>query len=217
MYKIMPANGAGPNVLEPSDVVVMAYIDPSLNFKLANGTTATTTVLAANGSTLTMPAGTTPALNDTSVGLTVGDLLLLQNSNGSAVGVVTTFSAATGVITFAVNDPLNINQSSAPVGNIKSLATPGTPPTYPAVTVSRIFMITYFLQQLVTPDGPDVRLMRQVGAQTPTPVAEHIEDLQLTYDVFDDDTSTLTANLPDAATGTPRYPNPIRSARSTSP
>ncbi|MGZ4790169.1 MAG: hypothetical protein ACXVZX_16750, partial [Terriglobales bacterium] len=44
--------------------------------------------------------------------------------------------------------------------------------------------------------------------RTPTPVAEHIEDVQFTYDVFDDSSNQLTVNLPDAATGNPPIPKP---------
>ena len=159
--------------------------------------------------------GTTPALNASDVGLNVGDVLLLQNSTGAAVGVVTNYVAATGVISFANLDPLNMNQSGATAGNIKSLEisqVPGAAPYYPAITVSRVMMITYFIQQITTPNGPDTQLMRQVGARTPTPVADHIEDLQFTYDVFDTNTSTLTAALPDAAVGSPAVavPNQIR-------
>src|ERR1700756_4845311 len=53
-------------------------------------------------------------------------------------------------------------------------------------------------------------LMRQVNARTPSPVAENIEDLQITYDVLDDSKSpaVLTANLPDAAIGSPATPQP---------
>ena len=69
-------------------------------------------------------------------------------------------------------------------------------------------MVTYFIQEFDTPNGKDYRLMRQVDARTPTPVAEHIEDLQFTYDVLDDSSGTLNVNLPDAATGTPPVPKP---------
>ncbi len=158
-----------------------------------------------------MPAGTTPAVNDPAVGVTVGDVLLLQNNVGSAVGVVTNVNGTTRVITFANLDPLNINQSAAPVGNISALRfspVPGSAPYYPSTTVRRLIMVTYFLRQVTTSTGPDVRLMRQVGAHSPVPVAEHIDDLQFTYDVFDDLTSSLTANLPDAATGSPATPKP---------
>jgi hypothetical protein len=168
-------------------------------------------VAALDGTTITMPAGTTPPLDDPAVGLSVGDVLLLQNANGAAVGVVTNFVAATRVISFANLDPLNMNQSGAGGGNIKSLEfspVPGAAPYYPAISVSRIMMITYFIQTIATPSGPDTQLMRQIGAKTPTPVADHIEDLQFTYDVFDTNTSTLTAALPDAAVGAPPVPVP---------
>ena len=141
-------------------------------------------------------------------------MLWVQNANGSALGVVTGYDATQNTITFG-KDPLNINQLNAPVGSIPSLANPGTTPAvYPAVTVQRIMMVTYFLQEADTPNGKDYRLMRQVDARTPSPVAEHIEDLQFTYDVFDDSSGTLTTNLPDAATGTRRRPSQIKSAKS---
>ncbi|HZQ92927.1 MAG TPA: prepilin-type N-terminal cleavage/methylation domain-containing protein [Terriglobales bacterium] len=205
-YKVTPGHDAGPTTLETTDAIVLAFKDPTLNW-----TAYTTTALTDAGDQLTMPASTTPAVNDVAVGITVGDVLLLTNSLGSALGVVTGVNGSTRVISFANLDPLNINQSGAPVGNIKSLRynpIPGSGPHYPAVTVSRITMITYFLQSVSTTNGPDVRLMRQVGAHKPVPVAEHIDDLQFTYDVFDDTTSTLTANLPDAATGSPATPKP---------
>ena len=206
LYKVTPGNNVGPNTTEPTDAIIITYIDPTLNW-----TAYTTDVIADDGSTLTMPAGTTPPLNDPSVGLNAGDLLLVQNSNGSAIGVVTNYGPSSRVITFAAGDPLNLNQPSAPAGNIKSLRfnpVPTSPPEYPTATVSRIMMITYFIQAMNTPYGTDTRLMRQVGARTPTPVADHIEDLKFTYDVFDDVSSTLTAGLPDAATGTPPTPKP---------
>jgi prepilin-type N-terminal cleavage/methylation domain-containing protein len=208
LYKVTPANSVGPTTSEATDAIIITYIDPALQ----GWTAYPTSVLADDGTTLTMPAGTTPALNDPSVGLDIGDVLLLQNANGSALGVVTSFTAASGLIAFASADPLNINQPAAPVGNVKSLQTTPAPaapnPKYPAVTVSRVMMITYFIQTVNTTDGPDTRLMRQIGARTPTPVAEHIQDLKFTYDVFDSTTGTLTSNLPDAATGTPPTPKP---------
>jgi prepilin-type N-terminal cleavage/methylation domain-containing protein len=206
LYKVTPANGIGPNVVQASDAIVITYLDPNLNW-----TAYPTQTAASNGTTITMPAGTTPALNAADVGLTVGDVLLLQNSNGAAAGVVTNFDAATRVISFANLDPLNINQSGATTGNISSLRfnpVPGVAPFYPPITVSRIMMVTYFIQTINTPTGTDTQLMRQIGARTPTPVADHIDDLQFTYDVFDTNTSTLTTALPDAATGTPAVPVP---------
>lgn len=203
LYKVTPARSAssvGP-LRSPatSDAIVITYADPNLNWS-----TYSTTTLASDGSTLTMPSTTSPAVNDASVGITVGDTLLLHNSVGSAVGDVTAVNGTSRLISFANSDPLNLNQSTANVGSIKSLRSGSS---YPAVTVSRIMMITYFLKQGGN-DCADFCLMRQVGAHTPVPVAEHIVDLQLTYDVFDDTTGALTANLPDAATGSPATPKP---------
>lgn len=219
LYRVTPANSVGPTLLESNDAIIITYLDPTVNWVIcaaspcaANPPPATTQTLATDGSTMTMPAGTTPVLNDPQFGLNIGDTLLLQNSIGSAVGVVTNYVAATRVISFAALDPLNMNQPSATAGNIKALRynpLPGSAPYYPAVSVRRVMMITYFIQTINTPQGTDTQLMRQVGASTPVPVADHIEDLQFTYDIFDTNTSTLRVALPDAAIpGTPPTPVP---------
>ncbi len=215
LYSVTPANGIGPDVLQPSDAIIITYLDPVLSPLVdptlcnpnpdCNWSTKSTTTLASNGSSVTMPTGLSPAMNDLAYGLNVGDVLLLQNSIGSAVGVVTNFDPGSRIISFANGDPLNLNQSAATAGNIKALKAGAA---YPAVTVSRVVMITYFLQTVNRPSGPDTQLMRQVGAKTPTPVADHIEDMQFTYDVFDADSSVLTAALADAATGSPPTPVP---------
>jgi prepilin-type N-terminal cleavage/methylation domain-containing protein len=205
LYKVTPGDGIGPNITEASDAIKITYVDPNLDWSAVS-----TTAITANGSSLTMPAGTLPAVNDPAVGILAGDVVLLQNSIGSAVGVVTSVAAST--INFGL-DPLNINQNGAPAGNIKAIATPASNPvTYPATKISRLVMITYFIQLVATPDGRDSRLMRQVGAHPPVPVAEHIEDLQLTYDIVDDNTGVLIANLPNAVSGNPpsSKPNQIR-------
>ena len=195
LYQVTPGNTIGANISEPSDAIKITYVDPNLDWSAVS-----TTAIAANGSSLTMPAGTLPAVNDPAVGITAGDVLLLQNGIGSAVGVATGVGGST--INFGL-DPLNLNQTGAPTGNIKAIATPASNPvTYPATKVSRLVMITYFIQVVATPDGPDSRLMRQVGAHPPVPVAEHIEDLQLTYDIVDE-SGALISNLPNAVSGNP--------------
>ena len=210
LFKVTPGFQAGPITTENTDAIVITYVDPNLNW-----TAYTTQNLPANGTAITMPAATNPTVGDPALGITVGDMLLLQNTNGYGAGIVTKVDAAAGTITFADKDPLNINQSTAPVGNIKAIAfspLPGAAPFYPLITVRRVIMVTYFLQTVVTPQGPDVRLMRQVGAHTPVVLAEHIDDLKFTYDLYDDTTGVLTAGLPDAVTGAPpsAKPNQIR-------
>src|SRR5262249_30226088 len=65
------------------------------------------------------PAGDPAILSST--GIKVGDLILLSNPLGSAVGEVTAVTATK--ITFADSDALKINQSGAAQGNIKYIAT----------------------------------------------------------------------------------------------
>ena len=217
LYKIVPGNSLGPTTTEPTDAIVITYMeplavdpnDPNASGTAPNWSSYTTQDISSDGTVLTMPKTTTPKIDDPVFGLVLGDILLLQAGGASALGVVTNFDGPNYTITFNPKDPFNLNQPNAPVGNIAALKVNGA---YPPTTVSRIMMITYFIDQFNTPNGPDYRLMRQVDARTPTPVAEHIEDVQFTYDVFDDSTNQLTVNLPDAATGNPPVakPNQIR-------
>lgn len=215
LHKVTPANTAGADVSQPSDAIVIVYTDPTLDWRAFP-----TTAINATGTTVTMPAATNPPINDPAVGLNVGEVLMLTGAGtGTAVGVVTNFNGPGRTITFANGDPLGINQSGAPVGNVRSIAIPASNPVaYPQTTISRLRMVTYFIQRTPGPDDPaggpftDSRLMRQVGATQPIPIAEHIEDLQFSYDIFDDNTGALTVNLPDAVSGVPPTPkaNQIR-------
>ncbi|MGZ4787639.1 MAG: PulJ/GspJ family protein [Terriglobales bacterium] len=213
LYKVVPGNSLGPTTTEATDAIVITYMeplavdpnDPNASGTAPNWSAYTTQNITPDGTVLTMPQGTTPKIDDPVFGLVLGDILLLQAGGASALGVVTNFDGPNNTITFGPKDPLGLNQPNAPVGNIAALKVGGK---YPPTAVARIMMITYFIQQFNTPNGPDYRLMRQVDARTPTPVAEHIEDVQFTYDVFDDSSNQLTVNLPDAATGNPPVPKP---------
>jgi hypothetical protein len=118
------------------------------------------------------------------------------------------------VINFADNDALNINQSAAAAGNIKAIAGVCAPACV-GTTATRILVVTYYLD---LPPGPDgirytaddwaPRLMRQINGQTPAPVAENINNLQFTYDIFD--VGTAIANLPDAGYSQGKSLNEIR-------
>lgn len=117
-------------------------------------------------------------------GIQQGDLILLTNNLGSAVGEVTNVTAAS--ITFANSDPLNINQSAAATNNIKAISGGANTVAY------RLFAVTYYLT--VPGAGQTPRLMRQVNGLTPVPVADDIINLQFAYDTYDSTTSALDAN-----------------------
>jgi prepilin-type N-terminal cleavage/methylation domain-containing protein len=221
LNRVTPADSAGILTSEQTDAIVMTYIDPiAPATDLTSSATGldwspyATTNISDDGSRLTMPAGTTPALNDPEKGLAVGDLLLMQNQRGTAIAEVTGFDAASGNIFFAANDPLKINQPSSTTPVTGTLATlredpiPATGDHYKPTSVSRIIMVTYFVWK--DPNDSHLMLMRQVNGRIARPVAEYIEDLQITYDVLDETKTpaTLVANLPDAAVGSPATTRP---------
>jgi hypothetical protein len=139
------------------------------------------------------------------VGVKVGDVLVMCNVNGCAVGTVTAFLVVSptqaavymgDVATFiTVKDPLQFNQPDAAIGNKMAILSPPVAPSFPPTTAYRVDVITYYIDAS-DPDSP--LLMRQVNAHPPTPMAENIENLQITYDIFDLDASVATANLTGA-------------------
>ena len=131
----------------------------------------------------------------------IGDLLLISNANGTALGTATNI-AGNDFVDFASSDPMNINQPSAAFGTVANLANPPPPAgSYPPTTAARIRAISYFIDA-TDPNNP--RLMKAVNGRNPQVVADGIENLQVSYDVFDL-SGAITADLAD-----PVNPNQIR-------
>src|SRR5205809_908957 len=129
---VTPAWKSGPTTInpDPEDGVTLVYVDASLD----NWKASSTTTISAAGDQVTMPPGTTPAVTDPAYGPKVGDLMLLRNVNGTAVGVVTAPPGGS-TVQFSAGDPLQMN------GGIAGLANPGSnPAAYPATTVNRLLM-----------------------------------------------------------------------------
>ncbi|HTC78086.1 MAG TPA: prepilin-type N-terminal cleavage/methylation domain-containing protein [Terriglobales bacterium] len=212
LYMVTPAWKSGPTSInpDPEDGVTLAYVDASLDWSAYS-----TTTINPAGDQVTMPPGTTPAVTDPAYGPKVGDLMLLRNVNGTAVGVVTAPPGGS-TIQFSAGDPLQMN------GGIAGLANPASnPATYPATTVNRLLMISYYIQPLDAQGNPlpfnapgaaDFRLMRQVNALPPVPVAEHVVSLKFSYDLSDPNTAVETSNVFDA-----KIPNPGGGAPPTIP
>ncbi len=181
----IPATGAIP------DSITTIYVDYS--FPLSDYTI--TFPASANGSTVNIgstPAGDPAILSPT--GLQVGDLILLSNSLGSALGEITGFTGSPPTkINFANSDKLNVNQTGAANGKIGSIVLPTANTTTKAY---RIYAVTYFVEVPASGSGSSPRLMRQVNGQTAQPVADNIIDLQITYDACD---GTNTAGTPACA------------------
>ncbi len=210
MYGIIPgySNGVQGNATVPSapgqvnDSITVVYAD--YNFPLFEYTV--TFPAGSNGTSITVAPNPiyipAPVAINSPGGIQVGDLILLSNSAGNAVGEVTGLTA--GGISFAATDPLNVNQPGAAPGitnNIQAIAA-GTP-----TTAYRLFAVTYYLT--VPTNGQLPRLMRQVNGLTPVPVADNIINLQFSYDVYNSTTNVLDANEPNPI-GVGESPNLIQ-------
>ncbi len=192
MYGIIPGytngvEGGASITAAPSpainDSITSIYCD--YNFPLFEYNVA---FVGANGTSITLTANpiyspAPPAVNAAG-GIQVGDLIMISNSVGNAVGEVTGVTA--GGISFANLDPLNINQSGAATNNIKSIVGGSSTVAY------RLFAVTYYLT--VPAAGHTPRLMRQVNGLSPVPVADDIINLQFAFDTYNSTTAALDAN-----------------------
>jgi hypothetical protein len=191
----------------------MAYIDRTLSLGTASNITA-------SGSQIDLASV---------AGINIGDLIMLSNVHGSAIGMVTNVLTVSNSVVFGNSDPLNINQPAAANGNIAALQDPGAGNKYPPTTATRILVISYYLQQNAGPDGAfntnddNWQLMRQVNGQQPVPVMDGVENLQVSYDVYDDTASSASSTLvtnTKSANGTPgliRKINVVMNVRSLRP
>ena len=200
LYALNPGDGLGAviNALA-TDVVTVSYRDPSSNldqYPLVS--------ITATGEQIVCDAATSPPLNDPRSGLQAGDVLVLRNANGCAAATVTGVDAVSNQVSLAAGDPLHLNQPAAALGNVASLASPPGSGTYPQTQAFRALIVTYYIDSTTDPGAP--RLMRHVSANSAVPVAQNIENLQISYDTFDENAGAATVNLPNAG----GLPNQIR-------
>jgi len=114
---------------------------------------------------------------------------MFSNAQGNAIQQVTSVAGQT--MNFATTDAFNLNKRSAGQGTIMQLKTGSV---WPPTTAARIWMITYYLDPTTNPRQP--RLMRQVNFNPARPVAEVIENLQVSYDLVDNVTNPTNVKQP---------------------
>lgn len=193
MYGIVPGfnNGVENNAVIPSapapavnDSITAIYADynfPLWEYNVTFPVVGSGTGIAIAPNVAFVPA---PPLITAAGGIQVGDLILLQNNLGVAIGEVTGLTPAT--IAFADLDALRINQNGATSNNIKAISAGANTVAY------RLYVVTYYLTVPVNGELP--RLMRQVNGLAPVPVADDIINLQFTYDVYNSTTFALDAS-----------------------
>jgi len=156
-------------------------------------TSGTTTTVTFDTSCIIIGAGNTA--------IQPGDLILLQNNNtiGANINVtasdtdvsdgsghmalLTVSNVPTGgnSIQFSSNDAFALNASGQPAGTISQIMSPPSSGTFPTTTATRIWMITYYIDNS-NPQRP--QLMREVNLRPAQAVGEVIENLQVFYDIL---------------------------------
>jgi hypothetical protein len=203
---VTPGPGCGP-VIDgvATDIVTTIAVDSMLDTVPVNsfdigGHRATVSTAAQATGGLDISTGTGDDVR-------VGDLMMFTKGAVSALAYVTAVDG-NQTFTFATGDPMNLNQFTATLnGTVDDLAT--TPPCSALVAgtacdgsagatvtpnssaVSRIRMISYYLDNTIDPTTP--RLMRHMNWGDPAvalnmrarTVAFAIDNLQVSYDMVD--------------------------------
>jgi prepilin-type N-terminal cleavage/methylation domain-containing protein len=222
---VIPAVTAGPAcgpVINgaATDMVTTLAVD-----SLLDGVPVQSYNVGAHSATVSLPAEASGGLDISTGGpddVRVGDLLMLTKGSLSALAYVTAVSGGQ-TFTFGAGDPMNLNQfGDALNGTVDDLATTA-PIAANSSSVSRIRMITYYLDNTIDPTTP--RLVRHMNWGDPNAavnmrgrtVAFAIENLQLTYDMVDGATNPsnvrmVAVDLTAAGACAPRpcSPNQIR-------
>jgi len=218
---ISPGNVLGPATTASSvntDMITVIYADNTLidgnNHWLneypintpGGGTNCSGTTPKPAGTIVTSGTTTTITFDSTCVNintgntaLAVGNLILLQ-ANGGGMALVTVSSVNLAGNSFTVSsspDPFLLNNSGKSSGTIAQVQSPSGSGTYTTTTATRVWMVTYYIDNTnaLTP-----RLMRQVNLNTAQEVGEVFENMQILYDIVAAGSSPPTVSSTAAPT-----------------
>jgi len=218
---VEPGNGMGPLIASPdatsttnSDIITMLYQDNTttsgtylvgMDAAPINGGTCNGTI-SSTGKTVQFDSACfdLSKLSANGTQINPGDLILFSNNNGNALQSVSSVSGQT--LTFSSGDAFGLNgQATATGGTIVQTQNYNTNPvtgakifnlgTYPPTTATRIWMISYYLDNVADPNH--VQLIRRVNFNAGQPVGETLESLQFTFNFNDG----KTANQPAVPNG----------------
>jgi hypothetical protein len=176
---VMPLARLGPTVEgEQTDVVMVLMADNAFLDVGLTGVAATSVVVEAGTDLNAGPDRVTP-----------GQLMMISKGSVNTLVQVTDVDLASRRLTFADGDSLRLNQSGAEAGTLAALNAEA-PVNDPAATrISRVRMITYYIDADTDPMHP--RLVRRINNGDPfvfdnrkgTAVALDAVDLQFAYDI----------------------------------
>jgi hypothetical protein len=178
---VIPSPGKGPKINNvDSDVLTVLMADNTFLDVALTAVTSTTVTVAAGPDLANGPDRVTP-----------GQLMMISKGSTTTLVQVTGVNTGSRVLTFADADSLNVNQSNAAAGNLKALNA-ADPANSPANTrISRIRMITYYLDTAT--DAAHPRLVRRINNGNPTSfdntlgtaIATDVDYLKFTFDLND--------------------------------
>lgn len=176
---VIPLAGAGPTINGVvTDVLAVLMADNSF---LDVGLTA------VGDSQVTVAAG--PDLGVGVDRVVAGQLMMISKGSVNTLLQVTDIDPVTRIMTFANGDSLNLNQSAAANGNLPDLNAQVPVDDASATRISRMRMITYYLDNVTDPMHP--QLVRRINNgdwdtfdnTKGTAVAVDAFNLQFTYDI----------------------------------
>jgi prepilin-type N-terminal cleavage/methylation domain-containing protein len=216
---INPGPDLGPFITSPdatssvnTDIISVLYADNAasatsgvvgIDSQPINGPSCPGGSISATGNSVTFDSNCFNVANLSARGvqLNTGDLIMFSNTYGNALQTITNISGQT--LTFSSGDAFKLNGTNAPAGTIVqiqnySLDVGGNKifnlGTYPPTMATRVWMITYYLDNLADP--AHVRLIRRVNFNPGQPVGETLENLQFTFN-FNDGMMTNQPGIPN--------------------
>jgi Tfp pilus assembly protein PilW len=176
---VIPRPGAGPTVSGvATDVLTVLMADNSF-VNVALSAVATSSVdIAAGPNIATGPDR-----------VSTGQLMMISKGSQTTLVQVTAVNTSTRRLTFADNDSLNLNQSTAAQGSLPALNAVAPVNSAAATNITRVRMITYYIDSTTDPYHP--RLVRRINNGHPTTfsntlgtaVAMDIDNLTFSYDI----------------------------------
>lgn len=229
LYGLIPGANLGPTLNPaqgPTDVITVVYTDSSFYLNCYNPKVTAKEVVTfyqpvppatwATEGCLPNTVSAAQTVNDPSVGLSAGDLVLMTLGGATIVaevtGGVSTGTDGSGnttyIVPFANGDPLRMNQT--PVGGgLNSVTLNGTGSASAApcggTGPCRLLVITYYIDNTTTPP----RLMRQVSGHSPAPMVENVAYMKFSYDLFNTTSGIPALNQADGGAALGLLPNQI--------
>ncbi len=187
---VLPSPGLGPTINgHATDILTVLMADNSFLNVTVTAVAATSVDVSATVNGVALDIATGPDR------VSPGQLMMISRQSSTALVQVTGVDYGTRRVTFGDGDSLNLNQSGAAGGNLPAINALAPANSTDGVQLTRIRMITYYLDATIDPKHP--RLVRRINNGDPmtfdntsgTAVAMDIEDLTFSYDLNDGNTN----------------------------